>query len=95
MSKRYEDSSDFTSDMEKVAAHLAAAQQILDKPEFAHWMQSTDTNYCQGTTYVIGHRVLQQAVKDADRLAHHLELDLIGLDDSSTLDENCQPKYER
>lgn len=77
---QYDGSHEFTDDMLKMKEALLIASNILNKPEFADWMQKTDQNYGSQFEARLSHQELKQevqAVSDKAELFcnHIIELD--------------------
>ncbi len=45
MADRYEDSVEFTEDLDVLVEHLDQAREILSNPKFMDWLKQTDEQY--------------------------------------------------
>lgn len=79
---RYEDSSEFTNDLDQMVDHLMKSLEILQKPEFRHWMQQTDQHYRTGASpFETAHLNLTNVVCLASLESSRFQTDIYNLDE--------------
>lgn len=79
---QYESSVDFTSDLDEMVDHLTKSLEILQKPEFRHWMQQTDQHYRTGASpFETAHLNLANVVCVASLAASRFQTDIYNLDE--------------